>query len=56
LSVFPCSLGSLLIVQDEENIIYLAIFSAIIPLCGDFGFLKIWQMTGAMLIGDPLPI
>src|SRR6266478_5613927 len=27
--------------------------SAIIPLFGDFGFLQIWQMTGATLIGDP---
>jgi hypothetical protein len=27
--------------------------SAIIPLFGDFGFLQIWQMTGAMLIEDP---
>jgi hypothetical protein len=25
--------------------------SAIIPLCGDFDFLQIWQTSGAVLIG-----
>jgi hypothetical protein len=27
------------------------ISSAIIPLCGDFDFLQIWQTSGAVLIG-----
>jgi hypothetical protein len=29
--------------------------SAIIPLFGDFGFLQIWQTSGAVLIGISLP-